>query len=149
MVSFLVTGDEEGAAVNGTVKLLDWAAKRGERFSAALVGEPTSRAELGDQIKVGRRGSYSATLVVEGTQGHAAYPELADNPIRGLIRLLDALQAKPLDSGSEHFGPSTLEAVSVDVGNPAWNVANCPFGRTAESGTIVAATEGGLATTFF
>jgi succinyl-diaminopimelate desuccinylase len=121
-LSFLVTGDEEGAAVNGTVKLLDWAATRGERFSAALVGEPTSRAELGDQVKVGRRGSYSATLVVEGTQGHAAYPELANNPVRGLTQLLHALQAKPLDAGSEHFGPSSLEVVSVDVGNPAWNV---------------------------
>jgi succinyl-diaminopimelate desuccinylase len=121
-ISFLVTGDEEAAAVNGTVKLLDWAASRGERFTAAIVGEPTSARELGDQIKIGRRGSFSATLVVEGTQGHAAYPELADNPVRGLTQLLHALQAKPLDSGSEHFGPSSLEVVSVDVGNPAWNV---------------------------
>lgn len=121
-LSFLVTGDEEGAAVNGTVKLLSWAAERGERFSAAIVGEPTSRAELGDQIKIGRRGSYSATLVVEGTQGHAAYPELADNPVRGMTELLHALQARPLDAGSKHFGPSSLEVVSVDVGNPAWNV---------------------------
>ncbi len=121
-LSFLVTGDEEGDAVNGTVKLLEWAAARGERFSAALVGEPTSAKELGDQIKIGRRGSYSATLVVEGRQGHSAYPDLSDNPIRGLTQLLYALQAHPLDAGSEHFGPSSLEVVSVDVGNPAWNV---------------------------
>ncbi len=121
-LSFLVTGDEEGDAVNGTRKLLEWAAARGERFSAALVGEPTSANELGDQIKIGRRGSYSATLVVEGRQGHAAYPDLADNPIRGLTQLLYALQARPLDAGSKHFEPSSLEVVSVDVGNPAWNV---------------------------
>jgi succinyl-diaminopimelate desuccinylase len=120
--SFLVTGDEEAAAIHGTVKLLDWAAARGERFTAAIVGEPTSARELGDQIKIGRRGSFSATLVVEGTQGHAAYPELADNPVRGMTQLLHALQARPLDAGSEHFGPSSLEVVSVDVGNPAWNV---------------------------
>ncbi len=121
-LSFLVTGDEEGAAVNGTVKLLEWAEGRGERLTGALVGEPTSARELGDQIKIGRRGSFSATLVVEGTQGHAAYPELADNPVRGLTALLHALQSPPLDAGSEHFGPSSLEVVSVDVGNPAWNV---------------------------
>jgi succinyl-diaminopimelate desuccinylase len=121
-LSFLVTGDEEGAAVNGTTKLLEWAAGRGERFTGAIVGEPTSARELGDQIKVGRRGSLSATIVVEGTQGHAAYPELADNPVRGLTQLLYGLQASPLDSGSEHFGPSSLEVVSVDVGNTAWNV---------------------------
>jgi succinyl-diaminopimelate desuccinylase len=92
-ISFLVTGDEEGPAVNGTVKLLQWAAARGERFSAAVVGEPTSAEKLGDQIKIGRRGSYSATVTVVGVQGHAAYPNLADNPIRGLTQLLAALQS--------------------------------------------------------
>jgi succinyl-diaminopimelate desuccinylase len=121
-LSFLVTGDEEGPAVNGTAKLVAWAAERGERFSAAVVGEPTSARELGDQVKIGRRGSFSATLTVEGRQGHAAYPHMADNPIRGLTQLLYAVQATPLDQGSEHFEPSTLEFVSVDVGNPAWNV---------------------------
>jgi succinyl-diaminopimelate desuccinylase len=121
-LSFLVTADEEGAAVNGTAKLLTWAAARGERFSAAIVGEPTSAESLGDQIKVGRRGSFSATLTVEGRQGHSAYPEKADNPIRGLTQLLYALQSSPLDAGTEHFGPSSCEVVSVDVGNPAWNV---------------------------
>jgi succinyl-diaminopimelate desuccinylase len=121
-VSFLVTGDEEGEAINGTAKLLAWAAERGERFSAAIVGEPTSAASLGDQIKIGRRGSFCATLTVEGVQGHAAYPEKAVNPIRGLTQLLHTLQATPLDGGSRHFGPSSLEVVSVDVGNPAWNI---------------------------
>jgi succinyl-diaminopimelate desuccinylase len=121
-LSFLVTGDEEGPAVNGTEKLLAWAAARGERFSAALLAEPTSAEKLGDQIKIGRRGSFSATLTVEGRQGHAAYPQLAENPIRGLTQLLYALQAEALDQGSAAFEPSTLEFVSVDVGNPAWNV---------------------------
>ena len=121
-LSFLVTADEEGPAINGTAKLLEWAAARGERFSAAFVGEPTSAEMLGDQIKVGRRGSFSATLLVEGRQGHAAYPEKADNPVRGLTQLLHALQSAPLDEGTERFGPSSLEVVSVDVGNPAWNV---------------------------
>ncbi len=121
-LSLLITGDEEGPAVNGTTKLLEWAAGRGERFSAALVGEPTSARELGDQIKIGRRGSYSATLTVEGRQGHAAYPHMADNPVRGLTQLLYGLQAAPLDNGAEHFDASTLEFVSVDVGNPTWNV---------------------------
>jgi succinyl-diaminopimelate desuccinylase len=121
-LSFLVTGDEEGAAVNGTVKLLKWAVARGEKFSAALIGEPTSAERLGDQVKIGRRGSFSATFTVEGKQGHAAYPEKAENPIRGVIECLHALHAAPLDAGSEHFGPSSLEVVSVDVGNPAWNV---------------------------
>lgn len=121
-LSFLITGDEEADAVNGTVKLLAWAAARGERFSAALVGEPTSVEATGDQIKIGRRGSFSATLIVEGTQGHAAYPQKSDNPIRGLTDLLHALLSKPLDAGTEHFEPSTLEVVSVDVGNPTWNV---------------------------
>lgn len=121
-LSFLITSDEEGPAVNGTAKLLEWAAARGERFSGAIVGEPTGAETLGDQIKVGRRGSWSATLTVQGRQGHSAYPEKADNPIRGLTRLLYALQAEPLDEGSESFGPTSLEVVSVDVGNPAWNV---------------------------
>ena len=121
-ISFLITGDEEGPAVNGTAKLLEWAAARGERFSAAIVGEPTSAKDLGDQVKIGRRGSFSATLTVEGRQGHAAYPHIADNPIRGLTQLLHALQAEPPDGGSVHFEPSTLEIVDIAVGNPTWNV---------------------------
>jgi succinyl-diaminopimelate desuccinylase len=121
-LSFLVTADEEGDAINGTKKLLEWAAARGERFTGAIVGEPTSAETLGDQIKVGRRGSFSATVTVEGKQGHSAYPEKADNPIRGLTQLLYALQATPLDEGTQRFAPSTFEVVSIDVGNPAWNV---------------------------
>ena len=121
-LSLMVTGDEEGAAINGTAKLLEWALARGERFSAALVGEPTSAEALGDQVKVGRRGSFSATLTVEGKQGHAAYPERADNPVRGLTQLLNALLAEPLDGGSAQFGPSSLEVIGVAAGNAAWNL---------------------------
>lgn len=121
-LSFLVTGDEEGAAVNGTARLVEWTAARGEVFSAAIVGEPTSGERLGDQIKVGRRGSYSARLLVHGRQGHAAYPHLAENPVRGLAHLLGALLAKPLDQGSAYFPPSTLEIVGLQAGTGAWNV---------------------------
>lgn len=121
-ISFLITGDEEGPAVNGTVKLLQWAHERGERFDACIVGEPTNPAAIGDAIKVGRRGSLSGTLTVTGRQGHVAYPHLADNPVRGLVRLADALMAEPLDAGNARFQPSNLEIVSIDVGNPAWNV---------------------------
>ncbi|MCQ8783454.1 succinyl-diaminopimelate desuccinylase [Mangrovibrevibacter kandeliae] len=121
-VSLLITGDEEGPAVNGTVKLLDWARARGERFDACVVGEPTNPDAMGDMIKVGRRGSLSATLTVAGRQGHVAYPHLADNPVRGLVTLLDALMAEPLDAGSERFQPSNLEVTTIDVGNPSTNV---------------------------
>ncbi|MCW2306536.1 succinyl-diaminopimelate desuccinylase [Rhodobium gokarnense] len=121
-ISFLITGDEEGPAVNGTRKLLDWCTARGEAFDAAIVGEPTNPETLGDAIKIGRRGSLSATLTVTGTQGHAAYQHLADNPIPGIVRLIDALIAEPLDGGTEHFQPSNLEVTSIDVGNPAFNV---------------------------
>jgi len=121
-ISLLITGDEEGPAVNGTVKLLEWADKQGHRFDACIVGEPTNPEALGDAIKVGRRGSLSGTVTVEGVQGHAAYPHLADNPIPGLVRLLAALDALSLDEGNERFQPSNLEIVSADVGNPAFNV---------------------------
>ncbi|MBT9291305.1 succinyl-diaminopimelate desuccinylase [Prosthecodimorpha staleyi] len=121
-LSFLITGDEEGPSINGTVKLLRWAHDRGERFDAAIVGEPTNPQAVGDAIKVGRRGSLSGTVTVTGRQGHVAYPHLADNPIPGLVRLMGALMAEPLDAGNERFQPSNLEFVSVDVGNPAWNV---------------------------
>ncbi len=121
-ISFLITGDEEGPAINGTDKLLAWAIEQGESFSAAIVGEPTSARQLGDQIKIGRRGSLSAELTVTGRQGHAAYPMKADNPVRGLAAMLDALLSEPLDEGSDHFEPSTLEVISADVGNTAWNV---------------------------
>jgi succinyl-diaminopimelate desuccinylase len=120
-LSLLVTGDEEGVAVNGTVKLLKWAAARGESFDHCILGEPSNVEVLGDTIKAGRRGSLSGTLVVHGRAGHVAYPDRADNPIRGLVPLIEALEA-PLDEGSAHFDPSHLEFTSVDVGNPTVNV---------------------------
>jgi len=121
-ISFLVTGDEEGVAVNGTVKLLQWAAARGERFDHCILGEPTNPERLGDSLKIGRRGSQNGTLIVTGTEGHVAYPHLADNPVRGIVRLMSALMAEPLDAGSAHFEPSHIEFTSVDVGNTIVNV---------------------------
>ncbi len=120
-ISLLITGDEEGEAVNGTAKVLEWLAARGERLDACLVGEPTNPGELGEMVKIGRRGSLTGTLVVRGVQGHAAYPDLADNPIPRLLRMLDAL-SEPLDRGNAHFQPSNLEITSIDVGNTASNV---------------------------
>ena len=121
-IGFLITGDEEGPAVNGTVKLLDWAKGRGERFDHCILGEPTNPDRLGDMIKIGRRGSLTGRIAVEGKQGHVAYPHLAENPIPGLMRLLGGLLAEPLDRGTEHFDASNLEVTTVDVGNPASNV---------------------------
>ncbi|MGK9054518.1 succinyl-diaminopimelate desuccinylase [Neorhizobium petrolearium] len=121
-VSFLITGDEEGPAVNGTEKLLKWAAGKGERWDACLVGEPTNPDALGDMIKIGRRGSVSGKVTVSGVQGHAAYPHLADNPVRGLLPLASVLMDPPFDAGTDNFPPSNLEVTSVDVGNPATNV---------------------------
>jgi succinyl-diaminopimelate desuccinylase len=120
-ISFLITGDEEGPAVNGTAKLLEWALMKGERFDHCIVGEPTSVGALGDTIKHGRRGSLNGKLAIHGRQGHVAYPHLAENPIRLLAALLTAL-ASPLDQGNADFEPSNLEVTSVDVGNPAANV---------------------------
>ena len=121
-VSLLITGDEEGPAINGTVKLLDWAASRGEKWDAAIVGEPTNPDALGDMIKIGRRGSLSGSVTVHGRQGHVAYPHLADNPVRGLMTLVDALIEPPFDAGTADFQPSNLEITTIDVGNPATNV---------------------------
>ncbi len=121
-ISFLITGDEEGIAVNGTPKLLKWAAERGEKFDHCILGEPSNQAELGDTIKLGRRGSQNGTLIVTGRQGHVAYPQRAENPIRGLVQLITALQAEPLDAGSKQFDPSHLEFTSVDVGNRTVNL---------------------------
>jgi succinyl-diaminopimelate desuccinylase len=120
-LSLLITGDEESVAVNGTIKLLKWAAERGETFDHCMLGEPSNVETIGDTIKAGRRGSLNGTLIVTGRQGHVAYPDRADNPIRGLVMLIAALQA-PLDSGSQHFDPSHLEFTSVDVGNPTVNL---------------------------
>ncbi|MGH6962518.1 MAG: succinyl-diaminopimelate desuccinylase, partial [Dongiaceae bacterium] len=121
-ISLLITGDEEGAAVNGTKRVLDWLAARGERLDACLVGEPTNPERLGQMIKIGRRGSLTGHLSVRGVQGHTAYPQLADNPIHRLIKMLTRITERPLDDGTTHFQPSTLQISTVDVGNAATNV---------------------------
>ncbi len=121
-ISLLITGDEEGPSINGTIKVLDWMAKRGEKIDACVVGEPTNETTLGDMAKIGRRGSVNATFVAKGVQGHVAYPHLADNPTHRLIRLLADLAAKPLDEGNAHFQPSSLQVTTVDVGNPTENL---------------------------
>jgi len=121
-ISFLITGDEEAIAVNGTVKLMQWAAARGEKFDHCVLGEPSNVAEMGDCIKVGRRGSQSGTLIVDGVQGHVAYPHRASNPVPDIAALILALSNEPLDAGSTHFQASNLEFTSVDVGNAASNV---------------------------
>lgn len=121
-ISCLITGDEEGPGINGTRKVLEWLLSRREKLDACLVGEPTNVEQLGDTLKVGRRGSLTGRLTVRGIQGHVAYPERADNPIPRLLAMLRALNEEPLDSGSEHFQPSQLVITSVDVGNPASNL---------------------------
>jgi succinyl-diaminopimelate desuccinylase len=121
-IAFLITGDEEGPAVNGTVKLLDWARARGERFDHCVLGEPTNPAALGDMIKIGRRGSLTGRITVHGRQGHVAYPHRSENPIPGMLRLAAGLLAEPLDGGTAHFDASNLEFTTLDVGNPATNV---------------------------
>lgn len=121
-LSLLITGDEEGIAVNGTRKVLAWMAERGETLDHCLVGEPTSDQRLGDMVKIGRRGAMNGRLTVFGTQGHSAYAHLADNPVHHLIRMLNSVTSEPLDDGSDFFPPTSLQIVSVDVGNPATNV---------------------------
>ncbi len=121
-ISFLITGDEEGDATNGTLKVLEWLDARDEALDACLVGEPTNPASLTDMIKIGRRGSMNVWLTVDGVQGHSAYPHLADNPIHKLLNLLTALTNVPLDEGSDHFPATTLQVTTVDVGNAATNV---------------------------
>jgi succinyl-diaminopimelate desuccinylase len=121
-ISFLITGDEEGVAINGSPKLLKWAAEHGEKFDHCVLGEPGNVAELGDTIKLGRRGSQNGVLVVTGKMGHVAYPHRADNPVRGLVKLMSALMDEPLDKGSHKFDPSNLEFTSIDIGNPTVNL---------------------------
>jgi len=121
-LSLLITGDEEGPSVNGTRKMLEWLEGQGERLGVCVVGEPTSGERLGDTVKIGRRGSLNAWITVHGTQGHSAYPQYADNPIHRLARALTALTDAPMDGGSAHFEPTSLQVTSVDVGNPATNV---------------------------
>ena len=121
-LSLLITGDEEGVAADGTRKVVEALVAEGEPIDACIVGEPSSAEALGDMIKIGRRGSMNAEIVVIGRQGHVAYPHRAANPVRPLIGLLDRLQAHRLDDGYPEFQPSNLEVTSVDVGNPATNV---------------------------
>lgn len=121
-ISFLITGDEEGPSINGTDKLLKWAADKGETWDACIVGEPSNPNAIGDVIKNGRRGSLSGRITVSGTQGHAAYPHLADNPVAGIMDILTSLLETPFDAGTKMFQPSNLEVTSVDVGNSATNV---------------------------
>ena len=121
-ISFLITGDEEGPSINGTAKLLDWAKARGEIFDHCIVGEPTNPAHIGEAIKIGRRGSLNGRIVVTGKQGHAAYPERAENPVPVIARIVAALSSHEFDRGNAHFDPSNLEVASIDVGNPATNV---------------------------
>lgn len=121
-IAFLLTGDEEGPAINGTIKLLEWAKARGETFSHCLLGEPTNPDQLGEMIKIGRRGSLTGRLLIKGKQGHVGYPHLARNPVPTLLRALSALLAPALDAGTAHFAPSNLEITTIDIGNPATNV---------------------------
>ncbi|MHA1599725.1 MAG: succinyl-diaminopimelate desuccinylase [Alphaproteobacteria bacterium] len=121
-ISLLITGDEEADAVNGTRKVLDWLKARDGIPDVCMVGEPTSDKALGDMVKIGRRGSMTGALTVTGTQGHTAYPHLADNPLHHLVTMLDAIVSETLDDGTEHFSPTSLQLTSVDVGNTVGNV---------------------------
>src|SRR5512143_4064823 len=122
-ISLLITGDEEGPAVNGTVKMLKRLADRGETIDVCVVGEPTSSRRFGDMMKIGRRGSMNVEMVVRGVQGHVGYPERLDNPIHRLSALIEALVREPIDKGSTHFQPTSLQFTTVDVGNKATNIA--------------------------
>ena len=121
-ISLLITGDEEGPSINGTVKVLDWLKARAERIDACIVGEPSSEDHLGDAMKIGRRGSLNGELVIAGKQGHAAYPRSADNPIPKLARMIDRLCSTALDQGTRHFEPSSLQVTVISVNNVATNV---------------------------
>ena len=121
-ISLLITGDEEGPAINGTKKVLDWIADKGETIDVCLVGEPTNPNKLGEMVKIGRRGSLTGRLTVTGIQGHTAYPHLADNPLPRLAKMLDAISTHKLDQGTDHFQPSNLQLTTIDTGNPATNL---------------------------
>jgi succinyl-diaminopimelate desuccinylase len=121
-ISFLITGDEEGPSINGTRKVLEWMAENGHTPDHCLVGEPSCSAEVGDTVRIGRRGSLSGHITVSGTQGHTAYPEKANNPVPGMLAVLNAFLAEPLDDGTPHFSPSDMQIATVDTGNPATNV---------------------------
>ena len=121
-IGFIITGDEEGCAINGTKKILTWMKSNNISFDDCIVGEPTNPNSLGEMIKIGRRGSVNGVITVKGVQGHVAYPHLADNPIPKLIKILENLINKKLDDGTEHFQPSNIEITSIDIGNTATNV---------------------------
>ena len=121
-ISLLITGDEEGPAINGTHKVLAWMKEQGERPDHCLVGEPTNAKRVGEAIKIGRRGSLNGKLKVTGVQGHVAYPHLANNPVKGLVKILARFYDTQLDYGSAHFSPSNLEVTTIDVGNPTVNM---------------------------
>lgn len=121
-ISLLITGDEEGPAVNGTAKMLHWLVEQDETLDACITGEPTNPETLGEMIKIGRRGSLNGVLTVDGVQGHVAYPHLADNAAHRLVAMLDALVAEPLDEGSEHFQPSVLQVTGIESGMEASNI---------------------------
>jgi succinyl-diaminopimelate desuccinylase len=121
-ISFLITGDEEGAGINGTVKVLEWMKARGEVVDGCLVGEPTSSKVVGDELKIGRRGYLNAEVIVHGKQGHSAYAHLADNPLPKLARIIDRVSSTPMDAGTARFQPSSVQATIVSVPNTATNV---------------------------
>ena len=145
-ISLLITGDEEGEAMDGTAKMLEWARGMGKIPDFCIIGEPTCQARLGDTVKIGRRGSLNATITVQGRQGHVAYPHLADNPIHRLVPALAELAAHRLDEGTEWFAPSCLQITSIDVGNAAGNVIpgeaaarlNIRFNDLHSAGTLTA-----------
>ena len=145
-VVLAITGDEEGPAIDGTVALLDWMKAEGEVMTACLVGEPTCPNEMGEMMKIGRRGSMTAYFVVKGVQGHSAYPHRALNPVPVMARLVDRLASHELDIGTEHFDASTLAVTTIDTGNPANNVipaecratVNIRFNDAHSSGSVSA-----------
>ena len=121
-VSLLITNDEEGPAINGTKKVVDWLINKGESISGCIVGEPTNVNEVGDTVKIGRRGSYTGSIIVRGIQGHVGYPHLAENPINSLLKMLEPLLKVYLDDGTKEFQPSSVMITSIDVNNDASNV---------------------------
>ena len=141
-----ITGDEEGDAIDGTTALLDWMAANGESMGVCLVGEPTCPSEMGEAMKIGRRGSMTAFFTVTGVQGHAAYPHRAKNPMPAMARLMDVLSSRVLDDGTDHFDPSSLQVLTIDTGNPATNVipsqtratVNIRFNDTHDSAALTA-----------
>ena len=145
-VVITITGDEEGDALDGTVALLDWMKDNDERMSVCLVGEPTCPNEMGEMMKIGRRGSLNAFFTVRGVQGHAAYPHRAKNPMPAMARLMDVLSSRVLDEGTDHFDPSSLQVLTIDTGNPATNVipsqtratVNIRFNDTHDSAALTA-----------